>query len=771
MSRVLFPQPRRPRCVPRPRQRARQRGFSMLEAALLVLLIGSAIAVGMLVLKSDQPARQAQAQEAALQWADQALVAYAAAHASLPCAVATPTSAPTDCVGPNQKGWLPVQALEAVHPTGAGPGQPLRYMVYRGGTGSDLAVASDQFSPHTWERTPHDFGDAINGLDLCASLANAARETAAALQADRARTTDINGTPVNVAYGLGVPGATAGDGGGRFDGSNQDSAAVLESPSRGADSRYDDRVRVRDFNALAQTLGCGYAAPANPDGLVLASLDMLALAADVSDEVTEQHEGNKEDTQQAVVMAGISEAFAIINVALAAAQISSSASTLATASTQLAAAIASCVVLVGCALIPPYTGAVTAGGVAVGLSAAGTALAAIALGLSTGALAVTVEARDMAMVPLSSPAADLAQITEQTCLSAEGGYRLWDVDPVTNTRFTVDPPGIYQDGLLQDVQEIETQIAEVEAELADTQANLAKFESGEMIDQLFNYDHNKPVKGKDEKDADYNARLKTWQDAQPDLIKTWKLQLAAKLEAIRKAEDAHYDWEIAAQAEADARTELEQMNKAVVELAAKVVQCDVTPPTDLPAQLACTNNRNSLAAFNANPCTSEYTSVNAQGEPQCLYENQRRLTQLENAESSAYSTYVSLTNAAVALPQPPLNNVSWWCIITATCQTLIIPYQDDDDTRETYARTYYQRKHLVESLRLKREELAEKQDAYLVAKQQCEALKAMAGGTASGEDPLPVWAGPAAILQAANCKGATGPVQPSDCSLPPPVTP
>ncbi|MGY0558952.1 hypothetical protein [Lysobacter sp. A421] len=744
--------------------RYRQRGVGLLEVALVVLLIGSVMAAGFLVMQSRKPAQQVAAQEQALQWADQALVAYAATHARLPCAVSSPTSDATDCVGPNQKGWLPVRALEAVHPTGAGPGQPLRYMVYRGSDpGSDLATASNQFNPRKWDGSEHEF-DAVNGLDLCAVLANAARETATATKGDRARTTDIDGTGINVAYGLSAAGSTPGSSG-RFDGRNQQSTAAMESPARGADSDYDDRVRVRDFNALAQTLGCGYANATAPDGLVLASLDMLALAVDVSDEVDEQHEGNQEDTELAVIMAGVSEAFAIINVALAAAGVSNSASTLATASAQLATAIGTCVVLVGCALIPPYTGAVISGGIAVGLAAGATALAAIALGLSSAALGVTIEAQQMADVPLSSPANSIAEVTEQTCLSADGGWRLWDVDPDTKKRFTIDPPGIYQEGLLQQVEEIEEQLVEIQTEIDDTDQSLTSFENADFRAKLFDYNYGKPGRGSYEEGEDgdtaYNAALKTWEDSQPGIIKRWKRELAAKLEAIRKAEDAHYTWEIAAQAAEDAKTELDYMHQAIVEITVKVVQCDNYPPTELQLKVSCENNRNSLKGLQQ--CDPAYAGVNAQGEMQCLGENQKRYDQLAEESEVVRATYVQLTHEADARTQPPLNNHSWWCAITSSCQILIIPFQDDDDERETYARTYYQRKHLVESLRLKEVELTDKQGAYATAKAQCEALKNMdsEGGSSSG---IKIVEGVTEILRTANCRGATGAVQPEVCN-------
>lgn len=759
------PLPRHHRSAP---PRARSAGFGLLETVLIVLLVGTAVAVGFLVLESRRAPREAQAQERALRWADEALVAYAEAHARLPCAVSSPGADAGDCVGAGQKGWLPLRALQAVHPGDTGAAQPLRYMVYRGPGDSDLALASDRFDPHRWDGTAHDF-DAVNGLDLCAALAQAARDTALAPKADRARTTDIDGTALNVAYGLSMPGPTAGDAGGRFDGLNQQTGAVMESPARGADSRYDDRVRVRDFNSLARSLGCGYAVAADPDGLVLASLDMLALAVDVSDEVDEQHAGNVEDTELAVGMASAAEFFAVLNVALAAANISNSSSTLATASAQLSAAIASCAVLVGCALIPTYTAAVVAAGVAIGLSATATALAAGALAASTAALAKTVVAFDMAQKPIARGPSDLAGITEQTCLAADGGYRDWDIDEDGN-RIDVDPP-IFQEGLLQEVQHIEQELVDIQKEIDAADKRLSEIEAGALPfgdgAGLIYIDYGKPVKGEKESDEDYKKRYDKWLEGQDGRVKEWERQLQAKLAAIRKAEDAHIVWDQAVQDEDHRKTELDRIVSATITLQGDVAACDASPPTALDARIRCDNKRHSLAGLL--DCDSDYTAVDGDGNRQCLADKQQAYEDAREATVDARAEYARLQDIAVGLAQPPMYD-SWWgwgwtCWDPNACNRLIIAWQDDDDDRETYARTYYQRLHMVESLRLKQEELEKKRAAYEKAHAQCETLRNMDPANGSGQ-PLSIWAGAQGVLEAANCRGATGAVQPVSCAKP-----
>ena len=41
----------------------------------------------------------------------------------------------------------------------------------------------------------------------------------------------------------------------------------------------------------------------------------------------------------------------------------------------------------------------------------------------------------------------------------------------------------------------------------------------------------------------------------------------------------------------------------------------------------------------------------------------------------------------------------------------------------------------------------------------------------SGGQQVPMWQGAKAILEGANCKGATGPVQPASCGVPAGATP
>jgi hypothetical protein len=755
---------------PSPPSRASQRGAGLLQALLLIVLVGAATVAGLTLLRSQQPADQAAQQEDALRWADEALAAYAAAHAHLPCPVSGPTSPPTACVGPGEKGWLPTRALEAVHPGGAGPMPPMRYVVFRGAAEADLAAATNTFSPHTWERTAHSL-DPINGLDFCAKLGAAARATHVAALGDRARTVDASGAQRNIAYGLVAPGPTAGLGG-RFDGANQGSDAAIASPSLPTGPDYDDRTRARGFADLAQTLGCGFVDPATADGLTLAAVDMLALAVDVSDEVNEQHEGNKEDTQLAVAMASVSTVFAGINVALAGASIANSVSTLATASAQLTAAIASCAVLVGCGLIPPYTAAVTAAGVAIGLAATATGLAAGALIPTSIALALTIEARDMAQQGLPSAAIDFAAATERTCLAAEGGY-VTEVADANGILVPVVPP-VFRNGLRQERDATLAELAGIQGQIDLNRARIAELE---LIPStaLIAYPA-EPVRGDLESDDSWNARYQAYLNTRAQ----YEAQLVAKLEAIRAAKLAHFNYDTATQTVANAENELADLQASIDHLRPRVTLCDANPPapSDLVGLRRCENDRRSLLGLTT--CDASVLTAAQVRDRQCLPWKLQDRDDAVTAQGAAKSQWDTLEAQAFNMPEPPLKDYVTGstlignvrdCELFGLCRALIIstPLLFIDELElETYENIIYRSMGLEVALREKRTELDEKEAAYQTAQEQCDSLRALnAPGGASGTEEAPAWVGANAIMQAANCRGASGAVTPATCGATP----
>ncbi len=728
------------------------RGFSLLETALVVLLIGGALVTGFLLLRAPAPVRQAQVQEQALQAADEALVAYAAAYARLPCPVSAPNS--DTCVATGAKGWLPVRALEdGLQRSLAVDNRrlpPLRYVAYGGSGGVDLAVASDRFNPQQWDGTAYEF-KAINGLDLCAGLAGAATESATANSA-RANVLDADGLRINVAYALAAAGPSAGNASGRFDGHNQDDSAQMESPAQLASADYDDRVRARSFDSLARTLGCGYADASSPDNVMAASLDLVALGVDMANEVSEQHDGNKEDTELSVVFASLSEVFAGINVALAGANIANSSSTLATASAQLAAAIVACALppWAQCALIPVYTAAVTAGGIAVGLSIAATVAASLALAPTSAALALTIQASELAKQPLGSSQGNLTEAMQNVCLTAEGGYTTKGVDTNGNA-ITLDPPQ-WHDGLKQDVEKAESDLATAVSERDGARAQLDALEAmppSPLIDYPLPPDPD--ASDEDDDDANYQGWLA--------LQRAWEEQLRVKMEAVRASESARFEYEKSLKAEQDAQREVDTLVENSLQLAGQVSACDANPPSDRAGQLRCDNMRAAQRAIDL--CDFDPSDTTAREQRQCVPWKRDDLATASAARASAYDTWQQRQSEALNKPQPPLKDyidASSGCFIFG-CNVLLVPNQDDDDKRETYAKTYFKYLGMVEAVKLAQSNLDDRRADYEQMQAQCDALRQLSlGGDATGQ-VLGVVVGAEDILRAADDRGTVGKVQ------------
>lgn len=132
--------------------RRNQRGFSMLEAMLLVALAGAALSVALLYLQAGDGARDAARQQQALRWADEALAGFAMHHARLPCPASVPMGA-EDCAV--LAGWLPLATLDPHH-RGLDM-QQLRYTL----AGEHLAAPRDRVNLGA---------NIINELDFCAEL-------------------------------------------------------------------------------------------------------------------------------------------------------------------------------------------------------------------------------------------------------------------------------------------------------------------------------------------------------------------------------------------------------------------------------------------------------------------------------------------------------------------------------------------------------------------------------------------------------------------------
>jgi hypothetical protein len=265
---MFAPPPRFSASIPKARA---QSGVSLLTIALLLFMMSAALAAGVVWLRAGLPGQEiASAQRLALARANEAILGFASTHHRLPCPADTP-GGEENCT--RAKGYLPVTALgldTMLHTSGT---RTMRYMVYRK-SGGDLAenssvrvadASSRQLPKDKYDPTPRDDDknpltdvfDARNGLDMCKILLSAygdeGRKTGEASYAHYKK----GGAPVNVAYGLALPGAGSRDNDDPFDGVNADDTKTeMEAPDKSHDATYDDFVFMRDFPSLMSVFGC-----------------------------------------------------------------------------------------------------------------------------------------------------------------------------------------------------------------------------------------------------------------------------------------------------------------------------------------------------------------------------------------------------------------------------------------------------------------------------------------------------------------------------------
>lgn len=436
--------PQRPTAPAFPRH---QSGLGLVQTMLILLLVASALAAGALLLQARRAPDQAATQEQTLRWADEAVAAFAASNARLPCPAAT-LGGDEDCSGGNAKGWLPLRTLLGASGTGPDAG-PVAYMVYRGGASEhlDLTRPGNAYRPTLIDGSTRPIvtrdGDgneasrefaSINGLDLCRALELA---ELAGTDTSRAHVPTHNGATANVAYGVAVAGPHAGAS--RFD--EPDAGQWMAAPSRKWDSGYDDRVRVRTFAGVGQALGCRTLAsdgpapatiaamagipfldPAatdpDPYNVSLAAMDALSAAVTLHDALKALQDQNVEATSSAVLGASIAQVGSVVKLVLAAAKVSDSVTTLTNNAASLARAVGTCIASLGimCWEVPLKV-------TAVALSVGSVANSAAALGLNIGAipptamaLARTVEARDRAKQAARERPRDLkATLDDMAC--------------------------------------------------------------------------------------------------------------------------------------------------------------------------------------------------------------------------------------------------------------------------------------------------------------------------------------------------------------------
>lgn len=495
---------------PRLRGKRGQAGFGLLQAMLLLMLIGAVVAAAAVMLQSKRPLDHAANQQEQLRWADEALMAYAAAHSRLPCPAKNwsddPLKGAEDCS--LASGFLPIALLQGSNEQALAAG-PMRYAASQGTQldsvdASGVAIATrfpSLLAPGDAYLIPDAYGQPLetdppvaaalfatastpavigNGLDFCAalhgnSLANGDSRAANTIGADSSR--------YNIAYGLTASGSQPGSHG-RFDSIDD---IALPSPAAPGDADYGDRVRVRTFESLAHGIGCRQftdttAASQAPLSVGIMAMDALAGAVAIHTTVSDLQGNNIENGNAGVMDATFTQATTIAAIALNAGGIFDALSSTYLSAAELVRAVATCIASLGItcfevafkitALVTAVVSAVS-GTVALGLNTA----ALIPVGM---ALDASVKARDRAKRAQKPQAQSVEDVLKQLEVTLFGAmvetceYKIGDdhfpIPVMKDGKIVFDKDGqpVYecvskktelQDGLQQQVEKARTEEA------------------------------------------------------------------------------------------------------------------------------------------------------------------------------------------------------------------------------------------------------------------------------------------------------------------------
>ena len=241
---------------------ARMRGFSLLELAMVLVILGT---VGILLVRwygTSQAQKTVEYRRDILERADDALLAFASIQHRLPCpAVPTDSSGVADndgmenCAQANGYGRLPWKTLGLPD---AAAGQ-LAYGVLRRQNGADKRTDADLTRlldrAHPIEvlgggiATTTELGN-VNGLDFCHALRVGMRQPLDSNQLHTRRHDDIPSSSGNIAYAIAATGPS-----GAADNINGRSPA-FESPRRPTSGDYHEQVRAVGLDQLWSRLRC-----------------------------------------------------------------------------------------------------------------------------------------------------------------------------------------------------------------------------------------------------------------------------------------------------------------------------------------------------------------------------------------------------------------------------------------------------------------------------------------------------------------------------------
>lgn len=238
--------------------RCRQRGMTLIELSVVLVVLGLMTAVLMSLLPSLTRLASVESAIDDVNDTQNAITGFALATGRLPCAD-TNQDGVEDC--PAVAGGFPYLTVGLGGPLRNAHGYDYRYAVYMRSDGApmndaNLVSATDRWQPILVSGLPPaaalEAFDSSTPLDLCRALGVA--QTSAA--DNQYLYLEHSGTREAVAYVLADPGQADRDGNGSlFDGLNA-AGLGFEHPVRNSSRVYDDRVSAVRFNQLWEQLGC-----------------------------------------------------------------------------------------------------------------------------------------------------------------------------------------------------------------------------------------------------------------------------------------------------------------------------------------------------------------------------------------------------------------------------------------------------------------------------------------------------------------------------------
>lgn len=254
------------------RRQLMQKGFSLIEMGVALVVLGLLITSVFTFWRLNVQQAVVRTERNAAHDAQTALLAYAQAHARLPCPDTNGNGlegGAVGCAATDVVGSFPWRTVGVFDPAV----RNMRYGVYRGSDAVasyndvDLTVLKDRYRPLVVAGSPPAGNEALLGngnlLDFCFALQTGSRDTV--VHADRLRVaSDAAGANTrHVAFVLVAPGLLDADGNGsKFDGLNAAATStnpLFEHAARTVSDSYDDQVVAYGFDTLLAELGCGKA--------------------------------------------------------------------------------------------------------------------------------------------------------------------------------------------------------------------------------------------------------------------------------------------------------------------------------------------------------------------------------------------------------------------------------------------------------------------------------------------------------------------------------